>query len=94
MPPTTLKLSTELKQRIRAVAASSGTSAHAFMIEALERETTRVEQRRSFVDEALAAREELVRTGVGFDAREVHVHLKARAAGRATPRPKARRWHK
>lgn len=92
MPPTTLKLPPELKQRIRAAAAAIGTSPHAFMIAALERETALAEQRRGFVGEALEARADLERTGTAYDAHEVHAYLKARAAGRPTARPRARRW--
>jgi len=92
MPPTTLKLSAELKQRIQTAAKAAGTSPHAFMLAALERETQRAEQRRSFLADALAARADVKRTGTGYDAAEVHAHLKARAAGKRTPRPKARRW--
>jgi predicted transcriptional regulator len=92
MPPTTLKLTAELKQRIQAAAKASGTSPHAFMLAALERETHRAEQRRGFIADALAARAEVARSGTGFDAAEVHAHLRARAAGRRTTKPRARRW--
>ncbi len=92
MPPTTLKLSLELKQRIQAAAKSAGTSPHAFMLGALERETQRAEQRRGFIADALAARVEVARTSTGYDASEVHAYLKARAAAVRAARPKACRW--
>lgn len=92
MPPTTLKLSPELKQRIAAAARAAGTSPHAFMLAAIEAETERAELRRSFVADALQARAELARTGSAYDAREVHAYLKARVDGRRPARPKARRW--
>lgn len=92
MPPTTLKLPPELKQRIRAVADAAGTSAHAFMLAALERETELAEKRQDFVASALQARAELARTGKAYDAREVHAYVRDRAAGRRTARPKARKW--
>jgi hypothetical protein len=94
MPPTTLKLPPELKQRIQAVAAKRGESVHAFMIGAIELETTLAEQRADFVGDALEARDELERTRSGYDAADVHAYFRARAAGkRATP-PKARRWRR
>ena len=92
MPPTTLKLSAELKQRIEAVARDAGQSAHAFMIDAIERETRLAEQRREFVAAALEAREEFARNGAGHDAHEVHAYLAARARGKRATRPKVKHW--
>jgi len=92
MPPTTLKLSAELKERIRAVVEGTGRSVHAFMLEAIERETTLAEQRKSFVADAIAARDEFARSGTGFEAREVHAYFRARAAGKRAARPRAKRW--
>ena len=92
MPPTTLKLSPELKERIEAVAEEAGQSAHAFMIAAIERETRLAEDRRRFVDDALEARAEFARTSAGHDAKEVHAYFAARARGKRPARPKAKRW--
>jgi predicted transcriptional regulator len=39
MPTTTLKLSEELGRRVAAVVEGTGQSAHAFMVEAIERQT-------------------------------------------------------
>lgn len=88
MPPTTLKLPVELKRRIQALVEGTGQSAHAFMVAALERETQLAEQRRSFLADALAAREEFARTGIGYRAEDVHARARARAAGRKTARLK------
>ena len=94
MPPTTLKVPPELKQRIAAVVARTGDSAHAFMLKAIEHETQLAELRQSFVAEALEAREDFQRSENGYDAKEVHAHLRARAAGRRTAPPKAKRWRR
>jgi len=94
MPPTTLKLTPELKARVREVAEQAGTTPHAFMVAAIERETELAERRRGFVDAARAARSDYARTGLGVDARELHAYLKKRASGRRAARPKARRWRK
>jgi predicted transcriptional regulator len=94
MPPTTLKLSPELKRRIQAVVKGTGQSAHAFMVDAIERETQLAEDRKNFVAAALEARDDFDRTGLGFRATDVHKHLKALAAGRATKRPRAIRWRR
>ena len=94
MPPTTLKLPPELKQRIQAVAAKRGQSVHAFMLGAIEHETSLAEQREQFVTAAVEARDEFGRTRSGYDAADVHAYFRARVAGkRATP-PKAKRWRR
>ena len=92
MPPTTLKLPAELKERIEEVAREAGQSPHAFMIAAIERETRLAEQRQQFVDSALEARAEFARTGAGYDAKDVHAYFAATARGKRAARPKARRW--
>lgn len=94
MPPTTLKLPAELKQRIRSVVSGTEQSVHAFMLNAIERETSLAETRKEFVAAALAARADFERTGEGFRAADVHAHFKAQAAGRKVPRPKAVRWRR
>lgn len=94
MPPTTLKLPDDLKRRIQALVKSTGQSAHAFMLEAIERQTELAEERASFVADALAARADFERTGIGFRAAEVHAHHKARAAGKKTTRPKPVPWRR
>jgi predicted transcriptional regulator len=88
---TTLKLPDELKARFAAVARQSGKSAHAFMVEARELQTELAERRTAFVADALLAREEVARYGLGVDADEVFDYLKARAEGKParTPDPSA-----
>ena len=50
------------------------------------------EQRLGFVDDALAARAQMLKSGLGFDAQEVHTYLKARMSDKAAPKPKATSW--
>lgn len=52
----------------------------------------RASRRAGFVAEAQAAREQLLKTGKGYDADEVHAHLKARIAGEKSAKPKAKSW--
>lgn len=92
MPTTSLKLSDELKQRAVAAAEKKGVSPHAFMVDAIEQAATAAERRASFVSEAQAAREQMLKTGKGYDAGEVHAYLKARIAGNKPAKPKARSW--
>ena len=84
---TTLKLSGELKARIALAAQQTGKTAHAFMVEALELQTELAERRSAFVTDALLAREEVARYGLVVDADEVFDYLKARAEGKAAPKP-------
>ncbi|MBK7023030.1 MAG: hypothetical protein IPH41_05795 [Sulfuritalea sp.] len=92
MSTTSLKLSEELKQRAVAAAERKGVSPHAFMVNAIEQAATAAELRASFVGEALAAREQMVSTGKGYDSREVHTYLKARISGNKSAKPKAKSW--
>ena len=94
MPATTLKLPAELKHRIAAVAAGAGTSPHAFMVAAIERETALAEQRRAFVAEALAARDRTIASGRWYSAAAVHRYISARVRGKKTRRPKATTWRR
>lgn len=92
MPTTSLKLPDDLKKRTAAAAQHLGVSPHAFMLNAIEQAATATEQRARFLDDAHAARNNLIDTGKGFDADEVHAYLKARVAGKKTAKPKARSW--
>jgi predicted transcriptional regulator len=90
MGATNLKLSDELKRRIQALVSGTDKSAHAFMVEAIARETERAELRRRFGGEAAHAEEEASRSGKAYDPAEVFAYLKAKAAGRKAPRPRAK----
>ena len=92
MSTTSLKLPDELKQRAIAAAEKKGLSPHAFMIHAIDQAATAAEQRASFVSDAQAAREQMLTTGKGYDAAEVHAYLKARLSGDKPAKPKARSW--
>jgi predicted transcriptional regulator len=92
MSTTSLKLPDELKQRAIAAAEKRGLSPHAFMIHAIDLAATAAEQRASFVSDAQAAREQMLATGKGYDASEVHAYLKGRLSGDKPAKPKARSW--
>ncbi|HZP91379.1 MAG TPA: CopG family transcriptional regulator [Burkholderiales bacterium] len=92
MPATTIKLPPELKERVAAVIEGTGKSAHAFMVEAIERQTAIAERRKEFVAEALAAERQMLKTGRGYAAEDVHAYLEAKAQHAKVRRPKAKRW--
>ena len=89
---TSLKLPEPLKARVAALAEQSGKSAHAYMLEAIERETSRAEKRQAFVADALAAEKDMERSGLAFDAHDVHAYWRARLAGKKTAKPKLKPW--
>jgi predicted transcriptional regulator len=84
MTTTSLKLSEGLKERIIKVAARKGQSAHAYMVLAIEKSIDVEEQRREFIDRALAARSAWLKTGKSFSAEEVFASVGVRTRrGRA-----------
>jgi predicted transcriptional regulator len=91
MPAVTLKLSESLKIRINDLAAASGKSPHAFMVDALAAQATREELRGAFVASGLQARREVAHYGQVMEAAAVHKWLLNRAAGGKAARPRARK---
>jgi len=92
MPTTSLKLPDELKQLAAAAARQQGISPHAFMIEAIRAAAIAAEKRAAFVADAQASRVETSKSGLGFEAEDVHSYIRERAQGRATRRPEAKNW--
>lgn len=92
MTTTSLKLPDDLKKRAANAAHELGISPHAFMVSAIEQAAHSTEQRLRFIAEAKSAREEMIDTGRGLDADEVHAFLKAKVSGRKVAKPKTRSW--
>jgi len=91
---STIKLSNDLKEPIAKLVEGSEQSMHAFLLEAIEHWTSQAERRRELVEAAVAAREEMSRTGKGFPSNKVHAYVRARVAGKKPVRPTARAWKK
>ncbi len=91
---TSLKLPVDLKARLAGLAARAGKSAHAYMVEALERDASRAAGRQAFVDEALAAEREMERSGLAYDAHDLHVYWQGKLAGKKLPKPRLKPWRK
>jgi len=85
---TTLKVPRALKTRITRLAKKTGRSPHAFMLEALERQTRREELIEEFTAEALAADREIEEGGEVYAAADVHAWLARLARGDRAERPK------
>ena len=90
MPPnaTTLKIPSELKARLNALAEAEGKSPHAYMIEALERQAERAERQRAYLAAGDAALHEYERTGIAYAMEDVERYIVALAEGRSAPKPK------
>jgi predicted DNA-binding protein len=91
---TSLKMPAELKTRVEAAAKAAGTSSHAFMLTAIERETMRAEKYAAFIGDAKRADRELERTGEYYDADAVFRYLEARTEGKPARRPKSKTWRR
>ena len=85
---TTIRLPPKLRARIQSLAKQSGRSAHSLIVEAVERHADYEEQMRSLVKEALAADEEIERTGEVYRADDVHAWVERLAHGQDAARPK------
>lgn len=86
---TTIRLPPKLRSRLQALAKQSGRSAHSLIVEAVERHAAYEEQMRRLVKDAMAADEEITRTGEVYRADDVHAWMTRLAKGAAAPRPKA-----
>jgi predicted transcriptional regulator len=92
MTTTSLKLPDGLKMRATKAAHELGVSPHAFMVSAIEQAANAAERQLRFIAEAKSAREEMIGTGRGLDADEVHAFLKAKVSGKKVAKPKTRSW--
>lgn len=85
---TTIKLPDELKRRIAPLAEAVGKTAHAWMVEALERQAALAEAREAFLKDAEDSAAEVDAGGALYAAEDVAAYLLSRAAGKATARPR------
>jgi predicted transcriptional regulator len=88
---TTIKLPEDLKQRIAPLAEAAGKTAHAWMVEALERQAAMAEAREDFLRDAEASAAEVDAGGALYAAEDVAAYLLSRAAGKAAARPRRAR---
>lgn len=87
MSTTTIRLPEALKARIARVAAQSNQTTHSFILEAIAEKADLAERRERFVQDALAAAEEVDANGEVFAAGEVHEYLRSRLAGQTVRKP-------
>jgi predicted transcriptional regulator len=82
---TSLKLPDELKARISELAVSENMTAHAYMVETLDRATQQALRHREFVASAKESKAAYERDAVTFAHEDVVRHFKARLAGAKPP---------
>lgn len=91
MATTTIRLTEDLKTRVAEAAKTAGTTAHAFILEAIAEKTDRQERQSAFNAEAEARYERIVSTGKTIPWSEMRACLEARIEGRAVKSPSARK---
>lgn len=64
----------------------------AVLVEAIRTAATTADKRARFVSDALAAKAEMLESGKGLNATDVHAYLRTRAQGKSASKPKARAW--
>jgi predicted transcriptional regulator len=92
MSATSLKLPDDLKRRIAKLAACSGQTPHAFMVDALAREAQRSELRQRFAAEAAESEREALGSGKAHSLDAAFDYLTAKIGGKKARRPRARSW--
>ena len=92
MATTSLKIPDAVKQLAISAAQQQGVTPHAFMVEAIRVMATSAEQRARFIADALASKEEALKSGKGYAAAEVNAYLLERAQGKTPSRPRAKSW--
>ena len=59
---------------------------------AIEQAASAAELRQRFINDALAARDQMLKTGEGYDADDVRAYIQARIAGLNPQRPVPKKW--
>lgn len=86
--PTSIKLPVELRDRLQQLAKIRKRTPHSLMIQALETYVTREEQRETLRQEARAAHDEFMLTGLHVTAEEADDWLAELEAGNDAELPK------
>ena len=87
MPNLSVKLDESTRLRLQEVAARQGITPHAFMVKAIGDELDQAEIEASFVERALAARQQVIATGQVIDGPAFAEYLRCRVRGLSASRP-------
>ena len=92
MSTTHLELPDEVRALADMAAKRKGMTTQAFMVDAIRVAATAIEIQESALEEASDSRDEMLATGKGYVAEEVHEYLRKRVHGDAVKRPEAKQW--
>jgi predicted transcriptional regulator len=90
VPTTTIRIPDDLKERVARAAESAGTTAHAFIVEAVAEKVEEAEQRNALRDVAEQRYAQIIASGQTIPWSEMRRYLTERSAGKDVPRPKPR----
>lgn len=85
---TSLKLNDELKQKINRIALVEGKTAHALMVETLERGIEQALLQQQFYADGESALQETVQTNKAYRVDDVKAYVMARISGEPLKKPK------
>ena len=91
MSTTTIRLETELRQRVARIAAREGKTAHAFIVEAVAERAEQAERREQLFDEAEARYAQFIASGMSVDWDAMRRYLEAKAKGQRAKKPAPRK---
>ena len=91
MSTTTIRLPKDLKDRVAAAADRSGTTAHGFILEAIEEKADEAERQAEFLDVAEQRYADLVASGKTVPWEKMRSYLEDRIAGKRATRPRAKK---
>lgn len=91
MTTTTIRLPEELKAKVTAAATRSGTTAHAFILEAIAEKTANEECRAELDTQAEERYAKIVATGMTIPWRDMRAYLQKRVSGKPAKQPVARK---
>ena len=91
MSTTTVRLPDDLKDRIARAAERAGTTAHAFILDAIAERVDAEERRNEFHETAEGRYAEIVTSGETINWSEMRTYLEDRMAGNKSTRPAARK---
>lgn len=91
MSTTTIRLPDDLKARVAAAAARSGTTAHSFILEAIAEKAAQEELHADFDSVAEMRYARIAASGETIPWQEMRAYLEDRLAGKAVQRPAARK---
>jgi predicted transcriptional regulator len=89
MVTISVKLSDSTRDRVQTAAQNLGLTPHALMVHAIEDAVEQAETRQTLIEQALASRQHVAKTGLVVDGADFGDYLKAKVRGQTAKRPQA-----